>query len=1467
MDIVSCSWSLMDKVKKLRKNGKSLTWSKGSGGHNKKRNDEFLMGVACEIEASPQTSMRKMAVFAGLLAFALRDLGLCGVKGLQDTSQECQRPEGLRGGALGRHGRGLCRGGLLRLQGPQGRAISGALSFAIEQINNCSCILPDVEIEFIYQDTEGKENKSTKAVVDLICDDIAAFIGPEGPNCHTEAMVAGSKNRAMISYRCTDAQIASKAEYPTFTRMEPPDTQVTSSVLSLLEFYKWRKFSIVFQEGDQWETIAKHLNEQALKKEFAVNHYIQFKDQNHCCIAELECCNAMWPHPILKETKDKTRIYVFVGQRENLVRFMKQMKVEQLFAEGKYMVVYLYPDTAYYAELGFFLWNKEDSVSAGRDNNRYETCEQMGLAALLQWRSLIVVSGSPYRVDTTGFAEKVRDYNQLPPFNFRDPTFGIFDKFFSIHIPIYAAHLYDSVMLYSRALHSIIEAEKQDRNMSDADIRLLARDGRRITREIIKRGRYQSISGNDIRIDHNGDSEGNFTAFALKEHNYTFVSRINNRATFSCGFYPVKVTPEKYRLFSNRPISRCMTVGEFHSEVTPQNATNISYSPKVNIDWPGNHKPVDEPHCGYDGSKCPRSKGRTEIATGVLFGLLLFAILVLFGFYRKWKIDQEIEGLLWKIHPDCLQGYRGLHPCASKQSLGSVMSGESRGYGTTCQTARFRGSIVRIKELQFEKKKDISRDVMKEMKVMREIRNDNVNSFIGACVESHCIMLITDFCARGALQDILENPDIKLDPMFIASLIHDLMKGMIFLHGSDIVTHGNLKSSNCVVTSRWTLQVTDFGLHDLRRTADLSGDLEWGSTEEARADSEAFSLLWKAPELLNNDKSPLRGTQKGDIYSFGIILFEIYGRQGPYGDTVLAATEIIEKVKNPDGVTLMRPDMEMLDEAERDYTCPSYVKDVMIDCWSEIPEVRPDFPTIRNRMKAMRNGMKANIMDQMVEMLEKYSNNLEDLVTERTRQLFEEKQKTEDLLHRMLPPSVARKLTHGIAVEPETFTGVTIYFSDIVGFTSMCSESTPLQVVKFLNELYSRFDEIIQSFDVYKVETIGDAYMVVSGLPERTDQHAGNVASLALELLSAVKSFKIDHRPNDTLKLRIGMHTGPVVAGVVGLAMPRFCLFGDTVNTSSRMESTGQPLKIHISPTCNSELQRLGGYVTESRGPVEMKGKGLVETFWLIASNDQCPVSKKVVTSAALKPLFRLPKNMGGMNNLTGPTGISSNTPEQLRRRSPRVSMASGFDVRRDRNTPDSIRKSFTQLNSGPSVNSDKNSGGGHHRTGTPPIERETDAFRFAREHLTARKLLHMPRSHRGSSPASSGSANLLPPLGDSPTSTQSRPTFKFTRPRSLSADRTKSSHDLFEKMALISNGHENKEDPSDDEHDTDVMGALRNETSMGHMTRVVGSIDRWCIFATQGENANDHTMQALVTDLQRLRKKYDAIERIYSDL
>ncbi|XP_012943471.2 atrial natriuretic peptide receptor 1-like [Aplysia californica] len=194
------------------------------------------------------------------------------------------------------------------------------------------------------------------------------------------------------------------------------------------------------------------------------------------------------------------------------------------------------------------------------------------------------------------------------------------------------------------------------------------------------------------------------------------------------------------------------------------------------------------------------------------------------------------------------------------------------------------------------------------------------------------------------------------------------------------------------------------------------------------------------------------------------------------------------------------------------------------------------------------------------------------------------------LLDEILPRSVSDKLKQGQPVAPESYEQVTIYFSDIVGFTSLSAMSSPLEVVELLNALYSNFDSTIDNFDVYKVETIGDAYMVVSGLPLRNgNDHVLHIARLSLLLLQKVAHFRVPHQPSHKLQLRIGLHSGPVVAGVVGVKMPRYCLFGDTVNTASRMESNGQANKIHISESTKTLLDQVGRFEASLRGEVEMK--------------------------------------------------------------------------------------------------------------------------------------------------------------------------------------------------------------------------------------------------------------------------------------
>ncbi|XP_067173570.1 retinal guanylyl cyclase 1-like [Apteryx mantelli] len=463
---------------------------------------------------------------------------------------------------------------------------------------------------------------------------------------------------------------------------------------------------------------------------------------------------------------------------------------------------------------------------------------------------------------------------------------------------------------------------------------------------------------------------------------------------------------------------------------------------------------------------------------------------------------------------------------------------------------------------------------------LRDLRHENVNLFLGFFHDCGIFAIVSEHCSRGSLEDLLRNEDMKLDWMFKSSLLLDLIKGVRYLHHRDVV-HGRLKSRNCVVDGRFVLKVTDHGFNQLLEAQRLA----------ARPPSP--TRLWTAPELLREPALERRGTTRGDVYSVAIIMQEVICRGAPYCCLGMAAAEIIQKVEKPP--PLCRPSVS-LDQA------PLECIQLMKQCWSEQPERRPTIDQIFDQFKSINKGRKTNIIDSMLRMLEQYSSNLEDLIRERTEELEIEKQKTDKLLTQMLPPSVAEALKMGTPVEPEYFEEVTLYFSDIVGFTTISAMSEPIEVVDLLNDLYTLFDAIIGAHDVYKVETIGDAYMVASGLPKRNGKrHAGEIANMSLDILSAVGTFKMRHMPEVPVRIRIGLHSGPCVAGVVGLTMPRYCLFGDTVNTASRMESTGLPYRIHVSVRTVTILRALKeGFKVETRGKTELKGKGVEDTYWLV---------------------------------------------------------------------------------------------------------------------------------------------------------------------------------------------------------------------------------------------------------------------------
>ncbi|HEX3475837.1 MAG TPA: adenylate/guanylate cyclase domain-containing protein [Kofleriaceae bacterium] len=221
-------------------------------------------------------------------------------------------------------------------------------------------------------------------------------------------------------------------------------------------------------------------------------------------------------------------------------------------------------------------------------------------------------------------------------------------------------------------------------------------------------------------------------------------------------------------------------------------------------------------------------------------------------------------------------------------------------------------------------------------------------------------------------------------------------------------------------------------------------------------------------------------------------------------------------------------------------------------------------------------------------------------------------QRSEELLLNILPPSIARRLKLSGGTIADGFADVSVLFADIVGFTRMASQRPPEHIVGLLNDLFCKFDDVAGRLGLEKIKTIGDCYMVAGGLPEPRADHAEAVAEMALAMLDIVAELAA--RTGDALTVRIGIHSGPVIAGVIGKRKFIYDLWGDTVNVASRMESHGLPGAIQISEAAARQLD--GKYRLRPRGVIEIKGKGAMET-WLLEGHREIAAAADAAASAA----------------------------------------------------------------------------------------------------------------------------------------------------------------------------------------------------------------------------------------------------------
>ncbi|KAI6238685.1 Guanylate cyclase [Aphelenchoides fujianensis] len=651
-----------------------------------------------------------------------------------------------------------------------------------------------------------------------------------------------------------------------------------------------------------------------------------------------------------------------------------------------------------------------------------------------------------------------------------------------------------------------------------------------------------------------------------------------------------------------------------HSQlITNYSRFNTTFKDAATSIWEtrGGHFPLAVPVCGFLGERCV---GSPWLYTAISIGGVLFFCIVI--------------GSLSSSMP-------------SLRSSTNETSGPNEQKNTSSTEFVYYGGeiVVALKRSQVQKWTAAEEE---EFRKMRKLDHPNLNRFIGVATFDRHAYFVWGYCERGSImvgrsnacatsslfQEVIEGQTLPTDTFIALCMIGDILEGLHYIHNRSFQQHGSLSSYCCLVSERFEVKIQLHGLTDFkRRTA-------------RPLNTKCMCALFVAPEHLQGNQSSL-GSPAGDLYSLGVVCCTILTMKRPYASQRGEMTDqgkkskeyslncqIVAKVAkgeyppyrpllDVDPAFDIKPEFVRTRNNIRLIGCRLLKLDLIRKCWAD-PEERPTVDAFRDFFleEVMVNKSK-NVLDHMVTghfysidgdrlqftLMESNAAILEEDVQQRRAALNEEKKRVDILLSKMMPPQAADLLKAGRSVPPELFEEATVFFSDIVSFTVLASKSTPLQIISFLNDVYTLTDNVLEKHDTYKVETIGDGLHVVSGIPRRNGHsHVRAIADMALEFRLAIHSLRLPHLPDQRIQMRMGIHSGPAVAGIVGAAAPRYCVFGSTVNVAAKMEAAGQAGRIHVTDAtkCLLETHYPGEYLIAERGEVLLKSIGSMNTFWLV---------------------------------------------------------------------------------------------------------------------------------------------------------------------------------------------------------------------------------------------------------------------------
>lgn len=1048
------------------------------------------------------------------------------------------------------------------------QATSGA-AVAFEDIESFG-LLPGYSINWTWKDSQCLNPVGTTVLEEAYAyfnGSLNVIIG-EGcsPVCQTYGLLASAWNVPVISYDCYLPELSNKSIYTTSARLSSSSFVYSSLVDKIFFHFDWTRIAIISDTREINFITADNLASILQLRGMTVYRYV---------VDAVFDTGVVIPGKIpgfldmLENIRSKARILLYVAYD---VQFLVYAAYKLGMANGEY--VFIQPIT---------ITDQWPNFDDNADASGYGGLKNMGPPF-----SQDVYTGTMYLKYSAPDPTLWTNFTQRAMATFDDPHFSdayIKDQGINIttvnrDFSIYAGVMYYCTMLWAVALNNTLE----DQGTPE--------DGRDIVRHMLNLSMSFGPFGS---VFINGHGDGSLS-------------------------YDIVLA------YDTTPVGSNYTVLFRYNQTADELISVALADPNATIPWPGGRHspPSGEPPCGWNG--CPIFWTESKIvgvAISCSIAIILCALLIpLFVnriLHARFKETAVRAAFIHKDDVGRLRRSKALNRSTVEESRDDIgLSARSLSHSSL----QFHDGSLDLIMIQNQSSYIQKRTIVKEVEQMIKIQHENLCKFVGVCLDPGNRCVVMSHCMRGSLQDAWW--DTTLTNGFLISFAIDVAEGLLYLHQSELGSHGLLTSQCCYLDTMWMVKISDYGMAHFRQRRLVI----------VKMFSNPANLLWTAPELLRIDphKWPVYGTQAGDVYSYAIILQEIISKDLPYGGqlTRLGPREIVNRVKDK-SATPFRPCVTAVSDAASSTTNNSdnkstsdtvdveaWVK-IMKTCWSEQPAKRPPMAEVRDSVRGLQQAMGQNVScaEKSIRLVEDRNIRLERLHADKTADLLTASTKWEQMLKQLLPSFVVSQLLRKEDFRAESVESVTVGFADIVDFHKLVVHLRPMHVVAFVNQIQETFAAAADKYEVVIIDSLGDCYMFSSGLAVSSIDvhHAKVIATMSLELLHKSLSLRVpvpqgqdNVSDNRQVQLRIALHSGPVVAGVTGMDRPRYSLYGETVNTASRLLENGQALRIHLSSDTAALLQSNNDhdFVLEccDDGDIGLIWRGKTTTYWLIGKRN-----------------------------------------------------------------------------------------------------------------------------------------------------------------------------------------------------------------------------------------------------------------------